>query len=79
MQRLIRATQMVTEDVKPKGGDDDGWGGNSGGNSQDHNASLPMATRAAYATRMKEFGAFYLEWLMDQVGQTQRSVEEINR
>jgi hypothetical protein len=87
-QRLIRATQMVTEDVEPEEEETTMDGDQILEEiRKDHNDSIPKATKAAYATPMKEFRAFCLEWAvekegkvpLDQVEESQRSLEEINR
>lgn len=87
-QRLIRATQMVTEGVEPEEEETTMDGdGILDDIRRAHDESIPKATKAAYATPMKEFRAFCLEWAvdkegkvpLDQVEESQRSLEEISR
>lgn len=87
-QRMIRATQMVSEGFEMEEQETTMEGDTILDDiRRAHEASIPKATLAAYRGPMRDYRAFCLEWAvdmekkvpLDQVDEAQRSLEELNR
>jgi hypothetical protein len=87
-QRMIRATQMVSEGFEMEEQETTMEGDTILDDiRRAHEASIPKATQAAYRAPIRDYRAFCLEWAvetekklpLDQVDEAQRSLEELNR